>query len=184
MFDGRQHDASEFLLKDFQNLQAMSFGSWETRSPVPEGIIVDEEGVAPIHIDSTISSTVQRMLDNRTGKPKVHALLQDTPIVCVALPRFADRTKVHERIALAETISLPVFSGHNARVEYHTYSLRSVILHIGPETTSGHYRALVGRAGQWFLGDDSKPPVSMPLSEITIEENCCILFKDKQEAQD
>ena len=107
MFDGRQHDASEFLLKDFQNLQAMSFGSWETRSPVPEGIIVDEEGVAPIHIDSTISSTVQQMLDNRTGKPKVHALLQDTPIVCVALPRFADRTKVHERIALAETISLP-----------------------------------------------------------------------------
>ena len=102
------------------------------------------------------------MIDAWTGQFKVHALLRATPTVCVALPRFVERTKIRERIALAETISLPVFRGHDAEVALCTYYLRSVILHIGSETTSGHYRALVGKAGQWFLGDNSKPPVSMP----------------------
>ena len=184
VFDGRQHDASEFLVQVFQNLQPMSFGSWETRSSVPEGIIVDEEGTAPIHVDSKVSPTVQQMIDAWTGQSKVHALLRATSTVCVALPRFVERTKIRERIALAETISLPVFLGHDAEVALCTYYLRSVILHIGSETTSGHYRALVGRAGEWFLDDDSQPPVSMPLSEAIIEESCCILFLEKQEAQD
>ena len=131
-----------------------------------------------------MSLTIQQMINSWTGQSKVHTLLRATPTVCIALPRFVERTKICDRITLAETISLPVFQGHDAEVTFCTYYLRSVILHIGSETTSGHYRALAGQAGQWFLADDSKPPVGMPLSEAIIEENSCILFLEQQEAQD
>ena len=42
----------------------------------------------------------------------------------------------------------------------------------------------MGRAGQWHLGDGSQPPVSRPLTDAIFEENCYILFLEKQKAQD
>ena len=53
-FDGRQHDAAEFLHTVFGNLHPLTFGYWESRKSVPEGVIVNEEGNSPIHIDSQV----------------------------------------------------------------------------------------------------------------------------------
>ena len=146
-FDGRQHDAAEFLHKIFGNLHPISLGYWETRKSVPEGIIVNEEGNSPIHIDSQVCSTAQQMLDLWAGQDTARALILDSENVCIALPRFTGGPKNADPIELSDQLSIPFFPDPTDTVSWATYSLEALIIHQGSEATSGHYRAVV-RKGQ------------------------------------
>ena len=61
-FDGGQHDAAEFLLRMSRKLAPHFQNSWETRKEVPEGVIVDEEGSLPIHIDVPLQDSLQQII--------------------------------------------------------------------------------------------------------------------------
>ena len=68
-------------------------------------------------------------------------------------------------VHLEERLEIPIFRGHGAEVTWELFQRRSVILHLGEETTSGHYRALVGKDSFWYLGDDSSPSVPTALHD-------------------
>ena len=106
-FDGRQHDAAEFLLKILPNLHPHQLGSWETRAPIEAGVIVDEEGTAPIHLDVQVDNSFPQMLQPWT----LQALLKPTQHAYIALPRFVGRRENCAAVTLHESSRLPFFAG-------------------------------------------------------------------------
>ena len=61
-FDGNQHDAAEFLSAILLNLPGIQVCSWETRSPMEAGYVVDEEGLSPIFLNAPIADDLQTMI--------------------------------------------------------------------------------------------------------------------------
>ena len=175
LFDGRQHDAAEFLHKILGNLHPLSLGYWETRKSVPEGIR-NEEGNSPIHIDSQVCSTAQQMLDLWAGQDTARALILDSENVCIALPRFTGGPKNADPIELSDQLSIPFFPDHTDTVSWATYSLEALIIHQGSEATSGHYRAVVRKGSAWHIGDDARPPKECLLSDACIQTESYVLF--------
>ena len=66
---------SRNLAPHFQN-------SWETRKEVPEGVIVDEEGSLPIHIDVPLQDSLQQIIRSWARQEHTHALLPSPGVVC------------------------------------------------------------------------------------------------------
>ena len=176
LFDGRQHDAAEFLHTILDNLHSLSLGYWKTRKSVPEGIIVNEEGNSPIHIDSQVCSTAQQMLDLWAGHDTARALILDSENVCIALPRFTGGPKNADPIELSDRLNIPFFPDHTDTVSWAIYSLEALIIHQGSEATSGHCRAVVRKGTAWHIGDDARPPKECLLSDACIQTESYLLF--------
>ena len=89
-FDGGQHDAAEFLLRMSRNLAPHFQNSWETRKEVPEGVIVDEEGSLPIHIDVPLQDSLQQIICSWARREHTHTRCYHCQMSsvchCLALP--------------------------------------------------------------------------------------------------
>ena len=49
------------------------------------------------------------------------------------------------------------------------YGIKSIVLHIGPTSVSGHYRMAYSDAGEMSITDDSRPPEKVSLSDRLAE---------------
>ena len=126
-----------------------------------------------------VVSSLQHLLCNWSGQERVNALLPPGPNVCIALPRFASAYKSTDPVYIEETLDIPV-SRHNEVVSWEPLKLRSVIVHLAAETTTGHYRALVGKEGSWYLGDDSHSEPT-DLHDPIVTSNCYVIFFERAE---
>ena len=175
-FDGGQHDAAEFLLRMSRNLAPHFQNSWETRKEVPEGVIVDEEGSLPIHIDVPLQDSLQQIICSWARQEHTHALLPSPDVVCVSLPRFTGGEKDLRAIQLEPSVSVPFFHSSTPEVTWEEYSLEALIIHQGPSADSGHYRAAVRAGDEWYLGDDALAPSACALNDSLLTTGSYLLF--------
>ena len=175
-FDGGQHDAAEFLLRMSRNLAPHFQNSWETRKEVPEGVIVDEEGSLPIHIDVPLQDSLQQIICSWARQEHTHALLPSPDVVCVSLPRFTGGEKDLRAIQLEPSVSVPFFHSSTPEVTWEEYSLEALIIHQGPSADSGHYRAAVRAGDEWYLGDDAMAPSACALNDSLLTTGSYLLF--------
>ena len=49
------------------------------------------------------------------------------------------------------------------------YRIKSIVLHIGPTSVSGHYRMAYFDAGEMRITDDNRPPEKVSLSDRVAE---------------
>ena len=175
-FDGGQHDAAEFLLRMSRNLAPHFQNSWETRKEVPEGVIVDEEGSLPVHIDVPLQDSLQQIIRSWARQEHTHALLPSPGVVCVSLPRFTGGEKDLRAIQLEPTVSVPFFHSSTPEVTWEEYSLEALIIHQGPSADSGHYRAAVKAGDEWYLGDDALAPSACALTDCLLTTGSYLLF--------
>ncbi|OLP91680.1 LINE-1 retrotransposable element ORF2 protein [Symbiodinium microadriaticum] len=180
-FDGSQHDSAEFLSAILLNLPGMQVCSWETRSPMEAGYVVDEEGLSPIFLAAPFAADLQAMINQWSNQKPVHAMITAERFAILALPRYVGAGKNSSPIRLQETLSLPVFEAEGSALSWHSFSLRARVIHIGEETTSGHYRSLIRTATQWFLADDSRPPTVCNLNDPMITGNVYLLLLELQQ---
>ena len=175
-FDGGQHDAAEFLLRMSRNLAPHFQNSWETRKEVPEGVIVDEEGSLPIHIDVPLQDSLQQIICSWARQEHTHALLPLPDVVCVSLPRFTGGEKDLRKIQLEPSVLVPFFHSNTPEVTWEKYSLEALIIHQGPSADSGHYRAAVRAGDEWYLGDDALAPSTCALNDSRLTTGSYLLF--------
>ena len=181
-FDGNQHDSAEFLSAILLNLPGIQICSWETRSPMEEGYVVDEEGLSPIFLATPLANDLQTMIDQWSRQTPARALITAERYAILALPRYVGDGKNSNPIRLQEMLSLPVFEAAGSELIWHSYFLRAGVIHLGEEPTSGHYRSLISKETQWFLADDSHPPTACNLSDSTITGNVYLLLLELQQA--
>ena len=181
-FDGNQHDSAEFLSAILLNLPGIQVCSWETRSPMDAGYVVDEEGLSPIFLAAPLADNLQAMIDQWSNQTPVHALITAERYALLALPRYVGEGKNGSPIRLQETLSLPVFEAEGSALTWHSFLLRAGVIHLGEETTSGHYRSLIRTEAQWFLADDSRPPAACNLNDPMITGNVYLLLLELQQA--
>ena len=181
-FDGNQHDSAEFLSAILQNLPGLQVCSWETRSPMEAGYVVDEEGLSPIFLTAPVSDDLQYMIEQWSSQLPVRALITAERVAFLALPRYVGDGKNNTPIRLQEQLSLPVFEAEGSVVTWHPFSLRAGVIHLGEVPTSGHYRSFVSNATQWFLADDSHPPAACSLTDPLITGNVYMLLLELQQA--
>ena len=179
-FDGNQHDSAEFLSAILLNLPGIQVCSWETRSPMAEGYVVDEEGLSPIFLAAPLADNLQAMINQWSNQTPVHALITAERYALLALPRYVGESKNSSPIRLQETLSLPVFEAEGSALTWHSFILRAGVIHLGEETTSGHYRSLIRTEAQWFLADDSRPPTACNLNDPMITGNVYLLLLELQ----
>ena len=180
MFDGRQQDAAEFLTAILPNFSPLSLGAWETRSPLESGYIVDEEGTSPVFLNVDMAADLQTMINSWSNRSPIHAFLPPARFVCLALPRYAGHGKNIQPVQLQGAVALPFFAGADSTIARVPFRLRSGIVHLGSEPTSGHYRSFVLSEGQWYLGDDACPPSACQLADPLIACNCYFLLLEHQ----
>ena len=181
-FDGNQHDSAEFLSATLLNLPGIQVCSWETRSPMEAGYVVDEEGLSPIFLAAPLADDLQAMINQWSNQTPVHALITAERYALLALPRYVGEGKNSSPIRLQETLSLPVFEAEGSALSWHSFLLRAGVIHLGEETTSGHYRSLIRTESQWFLADDSRPPTACNLNDPMITGNVYLLLLELQQA--
>ena len=179
-FDGRQQDAAEFLTAILPNFSPLSLGAWETRSPLESGYIVDEEGTFPVFLNVDMAADLQTMINSWSNRSPIQAFLPPARFVCLALPRYAGRGKNSQPVQLQGAVALPFFAGADSTIARVPFRLRSGIVHLGSEPTSGHYRSFVLSEGQWYLGDDACPPSACQLADPLIACNCYLLLLEHQ----
>ena len=180
-FDGSQHDSAEFLSAILPNLPGFQVCSWETRSPMEAGYVVDDEGLSPIFLAAPLAADLQAMINQWSNQTPVHAMITAERYAVLALPRYVGAGKNSSPIRLQETLSLPVFEAEGSDLSWHSFGLRAGVTHIGEETTSGHYRSFIRTATQWFLADDSRPPTACNLNDPTITSNVYLLLLELQQ---
>eukprot|EP00439_Symbiodinium_sp_Y106_P055449 s2689_g7.t1 len=162
--------------KDNRNLAPHFQNSWETRKEVPEGVIVDEEGSLPIHIDVPLQDSLQQIICSWARQEHTHALLPSPDVVCVPLPRFTDGEKDLRAVQLEPSVSVPFFHSSTPEVTWEEYSLEALIIHQGPSADTGHYRAAVRAGDEWYLGDDALAPSACALNDSQLTTGSYLLF--------
>ena len=81
------------------------------------------------------------LLTLRSNRSPIHAFLPPARFVCLALPRYAGHGKNSQPVQLQGAVALPFFAGADSTIARVPFRLRSGIVHLGSEPTSGHYRS-------------------------------------------
>ena len=127
-------------------------------------------------LDVEMLADLQGMILSWSNRDPTHAFLRPAKYVCMALPRYVGHGKNSQAAKLQEALDLPFFAGADSSIEWVPFQLRSGIVHLGAEPTSGHYRSFVNSEGQWYLGDDASTPAACHLSDQLIARNCYLLL--------
>ena len=109
----------------------------------------------------------------------VHALETVAPVVCLQLGRFIKESpdqvqKVHTAVHVHSKFSLPVFADTTLKIEWHTYHLISVVIHLG-EYGAGHYVTTHHTPTKVLLHDDDRRPQELITGEV-IQNGCYLLW--------
>ena len=174
----RQHDAAEFL----QHLAQVDAGlchlsSWKVISSAlsqVEGVPRDLGGrgciLVPIRNEAGVSyCTVQACVQAWHEQMFLHVLDAGAAYAVIQLDRFIRRGPfVHKDltpISYSEgRLLLPVL-GDADEFRWYPYSIKSIVLHIGPTAMSGHYRTAYYDAGELSITDDNRPSKKISLSD-------------------
>ena len=105
--------------------------------------IVDEEGTSPVFLNVDMAADLQTMINSWSNRSPIHAFLPPARFVCPALPRYAGHGKNSQSVQLQGAVALPFFAGADSTIARVPFRLRSGIVHLGSEPTSGHYRSFV-----------------------------------------
>ena len=154
---------------------------WETRESVPEGIIVNEGRNFPYTYRFTGLPHGSTDAGPVGGQDKARALIQDSGIVCIALPRFTGDPRMWIQLNYQISSASHSFPDHTDTVSWATYDHSALIIHQGLEATSGHYRAVVRKGSSWHIGDDARPPQECTLSDSCVQTDSYVLFLKRSE---
>ena len=145
------------------------------------GYIVDEEGNSPVFLNVELAADLQTMINSwSNNRSPIHAFLPPARFVCLALPRYAGHGKNSLPIKLQEAVELPFYAGADSSLARVRFRLRSGIVHLGAEPTSGHYRSFVLSEGQWYLGDDASSPSACQMADQLMACNFYLLLLEHQ----
>ena len=150
-FGIRQQDAAEYLAL---LLELITPEVWQSRL-MQAGIALRDEGMI-ITLDLSSSQTcLQQLIREWHAQHYTHALCSVQPVLCLQLGRYPGHRKLPYPINLPNTVDLPSFtSADSLSVRWVSYSLASVIVHLGRSPSSGHYRTLLKADGCWHYTND------------------------------
>ena len=88
------------------------------------------------------------------------ALTQVGQGLCLALERSLTlgQAKLQTQVQIPDTVRFPYFADLSGNVAHATYEIVAVAYHIGPQITSGHYRAALKTTAGWLNYDDGRLP--------------------------
>ena len=97
--------------------------------------------------------------------------------------RYLDHTapgehpKCLQRIDFSDNcLHFPFFSNLDGTVDKIMFEICGVIFHIGPNATSGHYRAALRYRGAWLIYDDGRVPDRATHLSDFILRNCIMIW--------
>ena len=184
----RQHDAAEFLLHLVQvDAELCHLSSWKVVNSALsrlEGIPRDLGGRGCILVPTRNAAgvsylTLQDCIQAWHEQMLLHVLDAGAMYAVIQLDRFI-RHGPFVRKDLAPIshnegrLLLPVL-GDDDDFRWCPYTIRSIVLHIGPTSVSGHYRMAYFDAGGMSITDDNRPPEKVSLSD-RLEERAYMFF--------
>ncbi|CAE7347061.1 unnamed protein product [Symbiodinium sp. KB8] len=172
-----QHDVAELVAYLLPRLHQQGFqGSWEARCRTEDVIHVTDRGTALAPVILSLHAgeqlILQSMIDQWHAQASVHALTQQTPIVCLQIPRFIWEAGVMRRdhrslLGYQCLVHMPIFDSPDERTAHLApYQVVAMQLHYGARPTSGHYRTAMlgqpkfGKEKVWLSDDESVPQPS------------------------
>ena len=186
---GRQQDAIDFLCYLLPMMMPSFFHcGWLPRlaynTDVSDLRLADEKGhrFQPLrlmfqNLDLPCSHIQTLIHAWHDGLGLCRAFEEASPCKCIYIDRAVppDNQKCLQAVQIGDgSISLPVFSS-TGDVEYHTYGIQAVVLHIGSDPTQGHYRCAVRSQGQWLIYEDGQLPEQIQQLTHEHETQICVL---------
>ena len=178
--DGRQQDASEFLLSVLQAAGIHTrFTTWQARGA--SASIRGDAGhgsilVALRDVIQRPLTTIQEGIDMWHQQLQLCALWPRPQYVVLQLDRFRDGgIKDFVPVTVPAQVCVPCFSnGTGLDLEWAFYGLRAAICHVGMTMHSGHYQSFLygdfspatSDPVRGYLTDDAVPAVESSLLEI------------------
>ena len=178
----RQHDAAEFLQHLVQVDATLGhLSSWKVIS----GALSQVEGIprelggrgcilVPVRNEAGVSfSTLQDCVHAWHEQMLLHVLDTGATHAVIQLDRFIRRGLFVQKdltpISHGEgRLLLPVLADAD-EFRWCPYRIKSIVLHIGPTSVSGHYRMAYFDAGEMRITDDNRPPEKVSLSDRVAE---------------
>ena len=166
---------------------------WSPVAVLGVGVCAQELGASNEHVtslaapDRLISLCVQDAIGAWHDQHQKHALTSASECLFLQLPRFwiDHGSIVKHRIPLElqpPTLAIPVFqSSETLTCDWVNYSILSAVLHVGDNTSCGHYRTLFISPedfGENMLTDDNmQASLLQRNSQLTdvVKENCYVL---------
>ena len=173
-FGGRQHDAAEFLQAPLDLL-----GSWEARSSLAKGSIVQDTGVVPIPLLHSATWTMRSLIQAWHLQRFPHAFSEAPEHTVLQTPRFVQEQKNEQPLQIDSQVQLAVFLEQGTQVVWKQYGTVAVIHHTGHSASSGHYRACVRQENQWCHADDSVIPVAIPELNLQTQSGAHVIFVNR-----
>ena len=195
-----QHDACEFLEHILgKGRPPVLHGRWESRLASSTGIETRERHsmhkAITLHFPTPHDPThLSRLIEHwHRGGPFIQACTTLPSITILPILRFQTLMddsvcKLHTRVAIPCTVTLPYFPCASMHCEYVEYHVAACILHCGQDINTGHYTSrLINHLPthvaphappQWKV-DDSKPaePVKTdPLRDDSIGGQCYVVL--------
>ena len=178
----RQHDAAEFLLHLVQVDAALChLSSWKVINNAlsqMEGIPRDLGGRGCILVPTRNAAgvsyrTLQDCVQAWHEQMLLHVLDAGATYAAIQLDRFIRRGPfVHKDLTPIShnegRLLLPVL-GDADDFWWCPYGIKSIVLHIGPTSVSGHYRMAYSDTGEMSITDDNRPPEKVSLSDRLAE---------------
>ena len=187
----RQHDAAEFLLHLVQVDDGLChLSSWQVINHAlshVEGIPRDVGGRGCILVPTRNAAGVsfralQDCVQAWHEQLLLHVLDAGAHYAVIQLDRFVRRGPfVHKDLTPIShnegRLLLPVL-GDAGDVRWCTYCVKSIVLHIGSTSVSGHYRMAYSDAGEMCITDDNRPPEKV--SSDRLEERAYMFFLHRE----
>ena len=188
----RQHDAAEFLLHLVQaDTELHRLSSWkviDTALAQLEGIPRDLGGrgciLVPTRNEAGVSyGTLQDCIQAWHEQMLLHVLDAGTTLAVIQLDRFLRRGPFVRKDLTPIThnggrLLLPVLEDADA-FRWCAYGVKSIVLHIGPTSVSGHYRMAYSDAGEMCITDDNRSPEKASSSD-RIAERAYMFFLHRE----
>ena len=176
----RQSDAAEFLQHLLPRLKLPCFrGSWRARRLEHDSLCIRDHGatdMGPIQLVITGAESLQDCNDQWHTQPSVHALTRDTKSFWLQLLRFSVTGKGARRrhvkdsrpvLYVLHEFLMPVFDDAvSLEVSHLPFQATAVVMHHGPQVTSGHYRSVLQHDKKLWCTDDCIPACSPSASIV------------------
>ena len=187
---GRQQDAIDFLCYLLPLLMpSFLHCGWITRpafhTDVSDLRLADEKGhrFQPLRLVFTDlnlqSSSLQTLVDSwHDSLGLCRAFTEASPCKCITIDRAIPpyNFKCAQALQIGNgNINLPVFTS-TGDITHHSYSICAVVLHIGTDPSSGHYRCAVRNGPQWFVYEDGQLPDQLHMLSNVHETQISMLW--------
>ena len=155
----RQHDAFEFACHvNAMDRPLIHTGEWQARLRNDVGYRIWDRGAKyypivmrfPEHLDEPLS--LQSVILHWHNQHVPFALSDSPPAVCLLLARYQTRigdngraeiTKDERSVLLNRHLQLPCFIPDSTDCVWQPFQLTAAVIHHGPDTSSGHYQAVL-----------------------------------------